>query len=162
MTDQGVEKKKLGTGAKVAIGCGSGCLVVILLAVLGIGAGAFYVKKMITKYETEMKNYGFEQVTVGQMLTITDPITEPVLLKGQSVKIMSNCSTNLAVLAQVCELHGKIDGKLYFRGQMLTIHPGAEITGGVDAQAQFLQNNGTIGGPMSGKYQLIEPGSAAE
>ena len=162
MTDQVIEKKKMGTGAKVAIGCGSGCLVVVLLAVIGIGVGMFYVKKMIGKYELELKGYGFEQVTAGQMLTITDPITEPVILKGQAVKIMSDCSTNLAVMAQVCEIFGKVDGKLYFRGQMLTVHPGAEITGGVDAQAQVVQNNGTIEGGMTGKYQLLEKGSVSE
>lgn len=162
MADQVVEKKKLGTGAKVAIGCGSGCLVVVLLMVIGIGVGAYYVKKMIGTYETELKSHGFEQVAAGQMLNISEPITEPVLLKGQAVKIMSDCSTNLAVLAQVCEVYGKIDGTLYFRGQMLIVQPGAEILGGVDVQAQVLQNNGTIEGGMTGKYQLLEQGSVSE
>ncbi|MDF7823534.1 hypothetical protein P4B35_05875 [Pontiellaceae bacterium B12227] len=162
MTEQGIEKKKLGTGAKVAIGCGSGCLVVIILAVLAIAGGAIYVKKMITKYETELKGYGFEQVTEGQMLNVTEPITQPVLLKAQSLQLRADCSTDLAVLAQICEVYGKVDGKLYFRGQMLTVHPGAEITGGVDAQAQIIQNNGTISGGMTGKYQLLEQGKVAE
>jgi hypothetical protein len=162
MTDEVVEKKKMGTGTKVAIGCGSGCLVFVLLAAIGIGAGVFYVKKMIDTYETELNGYGFVQVTEGQMLNITEPITEPILLKAQSVQLRADCSTNLAVMAQMCEIFGKIDGKLYFRGQMLTIHPGAEITGGVDAQAQILQNNGTIEGEITGKYQHLEQGSVPE
>jgi len=162
MTNQLVEKKKMATGAKVAIGCGSGCLVVILLLVIGIGAGAFYVKKMIGTYEAELKSYGFEKVTSGQMLTITEPITEPVLLKAQSLQLRADCSTNLAVLAQMCDVYGKVNGRLYFRGQMLTVHPGAEITGGVDAQAQLLQNNGTIEGGLTGKYQLLEQGAVPE
>jgi hypothetical protein len=152
----------MGAGAKVAIGCGSGCLVIILLLVIGIGGGAFYVKQMIGKYEAELKGYGFEQVRTGQMLTITDPINEPVILKGQAVEIMSDCSTNLAVPARVCEIFGKVDGKFYFRGQMLTVHPGAEISGGMDAQAQIVQNNGTIDGGMTGKYQLLDQGSVSE
>lgn len=162
MSEQEVGKKKMGTGAKVAIGCGSGCLVVVLLVIIGIGVGAFYVKKTIAKYETELVGYGFETVQEGQMMTISSPITEPVLLKGQSVTIQADCSTNLAVLAQICEVFGKVDGKLYFRGQMLTVHPGAEITGGVDVKAQLLQNNGTIEGGMAGEYQLIEAGAIPE
>jgi cytoskeletal protein CcmA (bactofilin family) len=63
----------------------------------------------------------------------------------------------MAVLAQVCELDGTIEGKLYFRGQVLTINPGAEVRGGIDAQAQLLQNNGRVRGGITGKYQLIEP-----
>jgi len=157
MAEAGAEKKKMGTGAKVAIGCGSGCLVVVLLVAGAIVAGTFYVKKIISKYETELKDHGFETVIQGQMLNITEPITEPILFKGQSIRIMSDCSTNMAVLAQVCELHGTIEGRLYFRGQVLTVHPGAEILGGVDAQAQIVQNNGKIEGGITGKHQLIRP-----
>ncbi len=159
------EKKKMGTGAKVAIGCGSGCLLVVLVTVLVIIASVFYVKKIVSKYEDELKSHGFETVTQGQMLNITEPIDEPILFKGQSVRIMSDCSTNMAVLAQVCELHGRIEGKLYFRGQLLTVYPGAEILGGVDVQAQVLQNNGKIEGGITGKYQehqLVEPPATAQ
>lgn len=161
MTEIGAEKKKMGTGVKVAIGCGSGCLVLVLVAVLAILAGVFYVKKIISKYENELKGYGFDTVTQGQMLNITEPIDEPILFKGQSIRIMSDCSTNMAVLAQVCEVHGRIEGKLYFRGQVLTVHPGAEILGGVDAYAQLLQNNGRIEGGITGQYQLVEPPAAS-
>lgn len=155
MDETGVKKKKMGTGAKVAIGCGSGCLVVVLLFAVAIATGAFYVKKIVSKYETELKGHGFETVMQEQMLNITEPVTEPILFKGQSVRVMSDCSTNMAVLAQVCEIHGTVEGKLYFRGQMLTIHPGAEILGGADVQAQLVQNNGKIEGGITGKYQLV-------
>lgn len=157
IADAGTEKKKMGTGAKVAIGCGSGCLVVVLLIAVAAIGGTVYVKKIITKYETELKGHGFETVVTGQMLDITDPVDEPTLFKAQVARIMSDCSTNMAVLAQACEVSGKIEGKLYFRGQILTINPGAEILGGVDAQAQVLMNNGKIEGGITGKYQLVEP-----
>ncbi len=157
LLEKSAEKKKMGTGAKVAIGCGSGCLVVVLLIVVVIVAGAFYVKNIITKYEVDLKSHGFETVVQEQMLDVVDPVSELILFKGQIVRIMANCSTNMAVLAQACEIHGTIEGKLYFRGQMLTIHPGAELLGGADVQAQVLLNNGKIEGEMTGKYQLSEP-----
>jgi len=161
MAETGTAKKKLGTGAKVAIGCGSGCLVLVLIAVVTVFAGALYVKKTISRYENELKGYGFEAVTQAQVLNISDPVDEPVLFKAQSVQIMSDCSTNMAVLAQMCELYGTIEGKLYFRGQMLVVHPGAEILGGLDVQAQLLQNNGKIEGGVAGKYKLLEQGAAS-
>ena len=157
MAEAGVEKKKMKTGAKVAIGCGSGCLGIILLAVAAVVVGTLYVKKIVSKYEMELKGYGFEEVTSGQMLNITQPVTDPILFKAQSIRIMSDCSTNMAVLAQVCEIDGTIEGKLYFRGQVLTINPGAEVLGGIDAQAQLLQNKGLVHGGITGKFQLIEP-----
>lgn len=157
LLEESAKKKKMGTGAKVAIGCGSGCLVVVLLIVAVVVAGAFYVKNMISNYEADLKSHGFETVVQEQMLNVVDPVTEPILFKGQVVRIMTDCSTNIAVLAQACEIHGTIEGKLYFRGQMLTIHPGAELLGGADVQAQLLLNNGKIEGEMTGKYQLSEP-----
>ena len=151
------EKKKMGTGAKVAIGCGSGCLVLVLLAVIGIIVSTVMVKKMVAKYEEELKGYGFEKVTSGQLIDVSDQVDEPILYKGQVVRVMGDCSTNMAILAQTCEIFGRVDGKLYFRGQVLTVHPGAEIMGGVDAQAQVLVNNGKIEGGIEGKYQLLNP-----
>ena len=165
MTEEMIGKKKMGTGAKVAIGCGSGCLVIVLLVVAGLVGGGLYVKKLITKYETELIGYGFEKVVTAQMLEITDPVTEPTLFKAQVLTYNTDCSTNMAVLAQVCEIDGTIAGTLYFRGQVLTINPGAEVLGGIDAQAQVIQNNGTVSGGITGKYQLIEipePSSPAE
>ncbi len=156
-----MEKKKMGTGAKVAIGCGSGCLVVVLLGGVLIGVGAVYLKKMIAGYEAELKGYGFESVTSGQVLDITEPVTEPTLFKGQVIRILTDSSTNIAILAQVCEIHGQVDGKLYFRGQVLTVEPRAKILGGIDAQAQVIQNNGTIKGGITGKYQLVDMKAAS-
>ncbi|MCF7848292.1 MAG: hypothetical protein K9M45_05530 [Kiritimatiellales bacterium] len=149
-------KKKLGTGAKWGIGCGSGCLVLILL-VAGVAIfSVFYVKKIVATYETELKGLGFEKVEMAQMQDVHDPVTEPILFKGQTVRIFADCSTNIAVLAQLCEIHGKIEGKLYFRGQLLTIQPKAEITGGLDATAQLVQNHGKVEGGITGKHQLID------
>jgi hypothetical protein len=165
MTEEIVVKKKRGTGAKVAIGCGSGCLVVVLLVVVGLVGGGLYVKKLITKYENELVDYGFEKVVSAQMLEITDPVTEPTLFKAMVLTYNTDCSTNMAVLAQVCEVNGTIAGKLYFRGQVLTINAGAEVLGGIDAQAQVIQNSGTVSGGITGKYQLIEtpePSNATE
>jgi len=150
------EKKKLSTGAKWGIGCGSGCLVVVLLVAGTILFGVVYVKKVVAKYETELNGLGFDKVEMAQMQDVRDPITEQKLFKGQTVRIYSDSTVDIAVLAQICEIHGKIDGKVYFRGQMLIIQPQAEITGGLDATAQMVQNLGKIKGGITGKHQMID------
>jgi hypothetical protein len=147
------QKKKLGTGAKWAIGCGGGCLTMIVIVVALIIAGTVFVQKIITKYETELKGLGFETVIAGQLVTVTEPITSPQLFKGQVVRILTDADTDVAVLAQTCEINGTIQGKLYFRGQMLTINPGSKVLGGIDIQAQILQNRGEVSGEITGKYQ---------
>lgn len=156
MTEEHVEKKKMRTGTKVAIGCSSGCLVVFIMVAILIGVGFGYVKKIVTKYENELKGYGFEIVTTGQVLEINEPINEPLLLKGQVVRILEGSTTNVAVLAQVCEVFGEVEGKLYFRGQILTVQPGAVIRDGINATAQVIRNNGRIEGGITGEYQLVE------
>lgn len=156
MSEVMTEKKKMGTGAKVAIGCGSGCLGMILLVAIAIGVAAFYVKGLIDEYETELQSYGFETVQSAQVIQVTEPITEPVLLKGQTVIIQADCTTDVAVLAQLCEVHGKIEGNLYFRGQIITLKSGSEITGNADVKAQVLVNSGEVTGEITGEFQEVD------
>lgn len=69
------------------------------------------------------------------------------------MRILTDAETDVAVLAQSCEIHGTIQGKLYFRGQILTIKPGAKVLGGIDVQTQVLQNQRDVTGEITGKYQ---------
>ncbi len=150
--NENIEKKGLSKGAKWGIGCGVGCLTfIVILAIAGF-IGFKVVKAKIDKVEAELKSHGFEHVVKGQMLEISDNITKPELYMGQIVKIMGDCSTNLAVMSQLCEIHGKINGDFYFRGQLLTIQPNAVIEGNLDIKAQALQNYGKVNGEIIGTY----------
>jgi len=153
----GSEKKKgLSTGAKWGVGCGVGCLVVVvLLAAAGI-FGFRVVKGKIDEVASELQTKGFENTVRGQSLEITDAITEPTLYMGQIVKIMSDCTTDLAIMAQIGEIHGRVEGKTYFRGQMLTVQPQAVLRKGLDVKAQTILQYGTVDGPITGTYQLLQ------
>ncbi len=151
---QNVEKKGMSTGAKWGLGCGIGCLTVIIIISIGIFMTVRFVKGKIDETASELKQLGFENIVKGQVLEITDKITEPTLYIGQVVKIMTDCDTDLAVIAQVCEIHGKVDGKVYFRGQTLIIQPYSELKNGLDIMAQALQKYGKIEGEITGKYQM--------
>ena len=162
ITAQNIEKKGMSTGAKWGMGCGIGCLVIIMVIAIAGFVGFKMVKQKIDDTATELQELGFDNVVSGQTLEIKDDITKPTLYKAQMVKILADCNTNLAVMAQICEIHGKVDGKVYFRGQMLIIQPQAELRNGLDVLAQAIVKYGTVRGEITGKYQAIQDQSKDE
>jgi hypothetical protein len=151
-----VQKKGMSTGGKWGVGCGVGCLtIIIIIAVVGFIGYKFVTGKMDDMTQ-DMSQLGFENTVKMQMIEVKDEITEPTLYIGQMVNIFGNCTTNLAIFAQMAEIHGRVDGKVYFRGQMLTIQPGAELRNGLDATAQIIYKNGKVDGEITGECQVIE------
>ena len=155
MNDE-VRKKGMSTGAKWGTGCGIGCLtLIVIIAVVGF-IGFRFAKGKLGAMTQEMEELGFENVVKQQVIEVRDEITEPTLYMGQMVKILGNCTTNLAIIAQAAEIHGKVDGKVYFRGQMLTIQPTAELLNGLDVTAQAIQKYGKVHGEIAGQYQALD------
>ena len=152
----------MSTGAKWGLGCGIGCLAIIIILAIAGFVGFKLVKEKIDETTVELQELGFVNVVTGQALEITDEITRPTLYKAQMVKILADCNTDLAVMAQICEIHGKVDGKVYFRGQVLIIQPQAELRNGLDVLAQVIQKFGTVKGEITGKYQTIQPETGVE
>ena len=139
-----VAKKGMSTGAKWGVGCGIGCLtLLILLGIIGF-FGYRFAKAKLEGVTQELQELGFKVVVKGQNIEIRDEVTVPTLYVGQMVKILGNCTTNLAIVAQMAEIHGRVDGKVYFRGQMLTIQPRAELLNGLDVTAQIITKYGKI------------------
>lgn len=154
MNDE-IKKKGMSTGAKWGIGCGCGCLVLVILIAVGVFVGVRFATAKVAQMTQELKLHGFDKEVKGQVIEVKDPITEPTLYAGQMVKILGSCSTNIAILAQVAEIHGTVEGKVYFRGQILTIQPNAVLMNGLDVTAQVIQKYGTINGDITGTYSTI-------
>lgn len=152
---EAMKKPGLSTGAKWGIGLGAGCLVLVIGAVVLSAVGYWYVKGKIKETTAELQALGFTNQVQQQVVEVKDTITQPTLYLGQVVKIFGDCTTNLAVVAQVAEIHGRVEGKVYFRGQILTIQPKAELLNGLDATAQVVQNFGKITGEITGTHQLV-------
>lgn len=148
------EKKGLSSGAKWGIGCGIGCLVIIIIFAIAGYIGFRFVTGMLDDMTQEFNQLGFENVVKAQTIEVREDTSEKTLYMGQVVKIFGNCSTDLAIMAQMGEIHGHVGGKVYFRGQVLVIQPGAVITNGVDVMAQAVKNYGKVEGGISGKYQI--------
>lgn len=151
-----VKKKGMSTGAKWGIGCGIGCLTLIIIIAIVAFIGFKFVKGKVESMTRELKQLGFENVVKGQVLEVRKEITEPTLYIGQVVKIFGNCKTDLAIIAQMAEIHGKVDGKVYFRGQVLVIQPKAELLKDLDVMAQMILKHGKVSGEITGQYQAID------
>ena len=154
--NQDAQKEGRSTAAKWGIGCGIGCLTLIVLIGIGGFFGWRFAKGKLDEMTEELKPLGFEKVVTKQAIEIKDEITEPTIYRGQMVKILGNCTVDLAIIAQMAEIHGKVDGKVYFRGQILTVQPKAELLGGLDVMAQAVQQYGKVTGEITGKYQALD------
>ncbi len=149
------EKKGMSTGAKWGLGCGIGCLtIIVILAIAGFIGYKFFMGK-IEEVQAELQAKGFENVVQQQQLIVSDPTTEPTLYMGQLVKLVGDCETDVAIMAQMAEVYGTVKGDLYFRGQLLTIQPNAVIEGNLDVLAQGIQNQGEVKGEITGSYQAM-------
>ncbi len=149
------QKRGMGTGAKIGLGCGIGCLVVILLLVVGGFVAWRVVQGKINDATKELAEKGFTNVKTGQMLDVNEPVTEKTLFRGQVVRLMSDCATDVAILAQAAEIHGTVEGRVYFRGQVLTIQPRAVVKNGLDANGQIVQVLGQLDGEVTGSAKVV-------
>ena len=147
--------RKASGAKKWIIGCGSGCLVLVLVLIGLIVFGAHFFSAKVEKMSSEFEDLGYEKVS-GQMLEITESPTEPTLYLGQSVKLLDDVDTDVAIVAQAAEIHATVNGTVHFRGQMLTIQPKAVLKKDLDLKAQIVQIYGTVEGEITGQYQVID------
>jgi hypothetical protein len=139
---------------KWVIGCSIGCLVALVLFILVVALGIYGVKygiKMIEEISSEFEKQGFVKVTA-QSIEVNEEITEPTVYLGQTVKIIADCHTDVAIIAQIAQIHGKVAGTLYFRGQLLTIEPEAHLQGVLDLKCQIVTIYGKVDGQIQGEY----------
>lgn len=161
--DQQPQNQGMSSGAKIAIGCGAiGALTMLLLC----GGVIFFgfrladkaqevVEQVVKEMEKKVEAFavafeaqGYERVS-GQVVDITSDIEQPTVYTVQVFKLNADSNASLAVMAQVAEINGRIDGDLTFFGQSLVIHKNAVVTGNVNVQmAQVVDNRGTVEGEI--------------
>ncbi len=152
----GVKKSKK---KKWLLGCGIGCLVMVILFAAVAGVGGYYAYKYamgkVDAWSSEFEQKGYEKV-IGQQLVIDKPISQKMLFVGQNVKIIADCNADIAIIAQIAEIHGRAAGDVSFRGQILTVEPNAVIEGDLDVKAQAVEIYGTVKGQIAGQYQSLK------
>lgn len=146
-----VGKKGMSTGAKWGIGCGSGCLVLIILGAILLLGGWSWVKGKIDEEAQPFRDQGFAEQT-GQMIRVTEAPADNSLYVGQMVLINTDTDKEIAIIAQMAEVKGTHTSKIYFRGQMIKIHEGASLEGGLDVKCQVIDGTNKVPGGVTGTY----------
>lgn len=143
---------------KWVIGCSIGCLVALVLFILVVALGVYGVKyglKKIEEISSEFEKQGFVKVTA-QNIEVNEEITKPTVYLGQTVKIIADSQTDIAIIAQIAQIHGQLAGTLYFRGQLLTIEPDAHLQGDLDLKCQVVTIYGKVDGQIKGTYTEMQ------
>ena len=143
-------------------GIGSWVLRVLLVlvglaALLAFGgwAGFRYFAGKAEGHVERFEEQGYKRIEARQS-TVDQDFDEKRVYYGEYCRIRGDCSTDLALVSQVAEVHGKVDGDLFFWGQTLLIKRDAVITGNLDAPwAQFIVIDGRVDGEISGFYQML-------
>jgi len=139
------------------IATGIGCLVIIvIMSVFGFFAYKLG-KKMYDGFMsqiTQFEEQGYKRVD-GQVITVSEVVTEPTVYVGQSARIEKGSERGLAIFCQTASIEGKVNGNVYFMGQILTIEPNSEITGNLNVAAQQVNIFGKLQGELQGTYQVL-------
>ena len=158
MSENSEEKKGMGTGAKVGIGCGVGCLGLIVIMVIAGFVGWGWVEKQVKVFEDEFAARGMTAAPFSQMLEIKEAPTEPTFYKGQIVTLnfTEPVTVEIGVIGQQIEIvQGEFQKNVYCRGQMVVVNPAVKIDGELNVKCQVVQDRGaTIGGGITGQYSV--------
>ena len=140
------------TYRKIKTGCVLGCLGMLVIVTVLIGGGGFFVVNKIMGLEDEFIDMGMvkkEREGFKGVLSYDDKIWEASYFKAQLVQLSGGAYQPIGLLCQAAELDGEYTEKVYFRGQILKIMPGARLNKGLDAHAMFIIQLGQVDGHIS-------------
>ncbi len=147
----------MSTGAKVGIGCGSGCLILIIICAIGGFVGWQWVEGKVKEFEAEFAEMGLSPGPSGQVLQVTEVPTEPTFYKAQLVtfNFTEPVTVEIGVIAQQLDIQqGNFTENVYFRGQMVSLQSGADLEKELNVYCQIVQNvGGKVAGGTTGTYQ---------
>ncbi len=124
-----------------SVGCGviAGILSFGLLASWLVDGRSAVVVGPAPDYVKAFGRLGFEKVIRGEALELNGEILEPTLCLATNVKVYANCASDLAIVATTAEIHGRVQGKLHFRGEKITIMKTAQVIGGIESSGKVVQ-----------------------
>jgi hypothetical protein len=152
----GDEKRGMSGFTKTLLGCGCLAVLGVLVCAGLIGGGAWYAYNTANRFVQGFESQGYERVTA-QQFTESAPVTSKKAYLVQQLIIRDGSRDDLAIAAQIAELHGTFDGDIDFLGQMLQITSDAVVKGDIRVEgAQMIKVDGTVEGEISGNYQVLD------
>lgn len=136
-------------------GCAVGCLTIVLLMALGMFGAYRALRGRYPSLTERLRDQGYEVVR-GQFLDIAEPVSARTVFLGQHVRILAGSRRGIAILAQTAEIHGTVEGNVYFWGQEITIAADAELKHHLHVTADRVIKKGRIEGEVRGYYRELK------
>lgn len=162
----------MSSGTKFLLGCGAAGFLAIAVVCGGLiflgnkfldfgreVVGEFM--EQVDEFAGRFEDQGYHRVR-GQVLEVTTEVRSPTVYTVQAFTLKADTQSDIAVIAQVAEIEGTVNGDLHFLGQVLTIHPDAVVTGNVYVEmAQVVEIDGTVEGEVIRSAKPVEEEAAA-
>lgn len=105
-----------------------GCLFFLTVLILSAGGYLLYDYRMAhaDPLVNDFREKGYEVIR-GEVLNIDKPLERNTLFLARQVNFNADQKVDLAVRAPVCDIAGRIAGKLFFEGKLITIKTGASV-----------------------------------
>ncbi|MDP6539896.1 MAG: polymer-forming cytoskeletal protein [Planctomycetota bacterium] len=162
-----------GTCLKLA---GCGCLVFVLLAAFGVWFAdrwvpflghEWNVSETMRVREDQVFDDGLlfmgqdlyvdgvldgDLTMMGEQLEVGGTIRGDTVFMGARLRLSGTIDGDLRFLGEKCTIEGRITGDVDFAGERMTLGPGGVIEGDLDLTGETFENEGTVGGSISGVY----------
>jgi hypothetical protein len=140
---------------KLLLACG--CLAATGFVVVGVGLGivAYVGLRFLNDTAAPYVEKGYRRVTA-QIVTERRPVAEPTVYVAQKVTLREGAAGNVALISQIAEVHGTVEGDIDFFGQLLDIKEDAVVKGDVRVNAQVVSVKGVVEGEISGTYGMLD------
>ncbi len=153
-------KGGMSTGAKVGIGCGAGCLgLVVILAIVG-AVFALKAKNYAEAFDQEFADLGITEVVEGDELRVTTAPTVATYYKGKAVVLdfADPVVVPIAAAATVVQIGGTFEENVYLRSMVaIEVDPDAHFKKELNVKTIAINSNGAnFEGGLTGEYKTKE------
>ena len=138
------------------VGCGVVAMLLLVLGGVGVYFGVRVFSQEMNDFVEPFEQKGYRRVTA-QVHVEEKAVEESTVYVLQVLRLEDGANADIAIMAQVAEIHGTVDGDIDFFGQVLEIKPGAVVKGNIRAKgAQVIKVSGTVEGKVTGIYQRLD------
>ncbi len=149
----------MSTGAKVGIGCGAGCLVLLVVGVIAVLLLVPYVNSFSSDADEEFAELGITEVVEGDILHVTAAPTQPTHYKGTQVVLdfQETVTVPIGASGVSVEIGGTYDESVYARAGTVILQSDVAITKELNVETLTLQKNGAdVDDVLTGDFKFAK------
>ncbi len=154
-------KKSLGTGSKIAIGCGIGCMGIVVLFIVSAFALSIWYYGKLEKGKTQLEEAGLTLMESSKepRLVITEAPTTPTYYTAEeSIKFQFSEPVTVPIggVAPLILFEGIYQDKVYARSMGISLARDSLFEKGLDVETWVIEDEGAkLNGEITGNYKTV-------